>query len=277
MTSLTAEQIAQFQQEGFCAPLDAFSAAEADRLRGSLEAFEKTLPAGPVAPMYRRRLHSMLPWMRDLVEAAPVLDAVESLIGPDILVFTSTFFVKEPHSEANTAWHQDAIYLGLNEEHISAWVAFSNANELAGCVRFVPGSHKRGALAHSNRSIANSLNVVSQSIAESFDEKDIRAASLRKGQFSLHHTLVVHASEPNRSDDRRIGLSISYIPTRVKHRGSYRLPATLVRGEDRFGYYDLEPDCRQMSPQAAKAAHADAFARYRQAYDEQLQRVAAAG
>ncbi len=234
--SLSQAQIDAFHRDGFYAPNDALSPGEADGLRNKLEDFERSLGSGPVAPMYRRRLHAMLPWMRDLVEHPRVLDAVESLIGPDILVFTSTFFVKEPSSETITAWHQDSLYLGLNEEHISAWVAFSDASELAGCMRFVAGSHKRGLLKHVNRSAANSLNVVSQAIAESYADDEVRAAPLRRGQFSLHHTLVVHASEPNRSNDRRIGVSISYVPTRLKHRGSYRLPATLVRGTDRYGH-----------------------------------------
>jgi len=272
---LTKEQVEAFHREGFYAPVDALPADEADALRRSLEAFERTLPPGPVEPMYRRRLHVLLPWMRDLVEDPRVLDPVESLIGPDILVFTSTFFVKEPASPTITAWHQDALYLGLNEEHISAWVAFSDASELAGCVRFVAGSHERGQLPHVNKSVPNSLNVVSQEIPDDFANADVRSAPLRRGQMSLHHTLVIHASEPNRSNDRRIGVSISYIPTRVKHRGSYRLPATLVRGTDRYGYYDLEPDVRTMTPEVARSTHAAAFGRYREAYKEQVQRVAA--
>jgi ectoine hydroxylase-related dioxygenase (phytanoyl-CoA dioxygenase family) len=253
--------------------VDALSAAEADGLRNSLESFEQTLPAGPVAPMYRRRLHALLPWMRDLVEDPRLLDPVQSIIGPDILVFTSTFFIKEPASETITAWHQDALYLGLNEEHISAWIAFSDATELAGCVRFVVGSHKRGQLGHVNKIVANSLNVVSQAIPETYADSVVRSAPLRRGQLSLHHTLVIHASEPNRSNDRRIGVSVSYIPTRLKHRGSYRLPATLVRGEDHYGYYDLEPDVRDMTPAEARTAHAAAYGRYRQAYEEQVQLV----
>lgn len=271
---LSGEQVEAFHRDGFYAPVSAFSSVEADALRRSLESFEQTLPPGLVDPMYRRRLHAMLPWMRDLVENPRILDAVESIIGPDILVFTSTFFIKEPGSDAVTAWHQDALYLGLNDEHISAWVAFSDATELAGCVRFVGGSHKRGQLGHVNQTVANSLNVVSQEIPETFSGDEVRSAPLRRGQFSLHHTLVIHASEPNRSNDRRIGVSISYIPTRVKHRGSYRLPATLVRGEDRYGHYDLEPDARAMAPADARTAHSTAFGRYRQAYKEQIQRAA---
>jgi len=272
---LTKKQVAAFHREGFYAPVDAMSPDEADGLRRSFEAFESSLPPGPVEPTYRRRLHVLLPWMRDLVEDPRVLDPVESLIGPDILVFTSTFFVKESASPTITAWHQDALYLGLNDEHISAWVAFSDASELAGCVRFVAGSHKRGQLPHVNKSVPNSLNVVSQEIPGAFADADVRSAPLRRGQMSLHHTLVIHASEPNRSNDRRIGVSISYIPTRVKHRGSYRLPATLVRGTDRYGYYDLEPDVRALTPEVARSTHAASFGRYREAYKEQVQRVAA--
>lgn len=272
---LTQEQVDAFHRDGYVAPVEALPIPEAERLRGQLEEFERSLPPGQVPAMYRRRLHVLLPWMRDLVEDPRILDPVESLIGPDILVFTSTFFVKEPGSKTITAWHQDALYLGLDEEHISAWVAFSDASELAGCVQFVPGSHKQGLLRHVNRTVPDSLNVVSQEIPGDFSGPRVRTAPLRRGQLSLHHTLVIHASEPNRSNDRRIGVSISYIPTRCKHRGSYRLPATLVRGTDRYGYYDLEPDVRAMTPELARSTHAAAFGRYREAYKEQVQKVAA--
>jgi len=245
-------------------------------MRRNLESFERTLPPGPVAPMYRRRLHVMLPWMRDVVADPRVLDVIESLIGPDILVFTSTFFVKEPRTPTITAWHQDALYLGLTHEHVSAWVAFSDASVPAGCLRFVRGSHTDGLQKHTNQVVGNSLNVVSQAIERDFDKADIVAAPLRRGQLSLHHTTVVHSSAPNDTDDRRIGVGISYIPTRAKHRGTMRLPATIVRGEDRYGHYDLEPDPRDSTPEEARQAHATSFARYRQGYDEQMRIVAAA-
>ncbi|MEO8005422.1 MAG: phytanoyl-CoA dioxygenase family protein [Betaproteobacteria bacterium] len=271
---LTGPQVEAFWRDGFCSPVDAFPVPEADAMRSNLEAFEATLPAGPVAPMFRRRLHVMLPWMRDIAEDPRILDAIESLIGPDILIFTSTFFIKEPRTPTVAAWHQDATYLGLNHEHVSAWVAFSDASLSAGCLRFVRGSQQRGLMKHTNQVVSNSLNVASQAIAADFAPETISAAPLRRGQFSLHHTMVIHESAPNQTNDRRIGVGISYIPTRTKHRGTMRLPATLVRGQDRYGHYDLEPDPRDLTPEEARIAHATAFERYRQGYDEQMRIVA---
>jgi hypothetical protein len=85
---------------------------------------------------------------------------------------------------------------------------------------------------------------------------------LRPGEFSLHHTMAVHASDPNTGDDDRIGIGISYIPTRVRHVGETRLSATLIRGQDRYGHFDLEPRPEGDLHPAAVAAHLDSTARF---------------
>ena len=272
---LGEEEVAAYRRDGFVARVAALGADEARGLRSNLEAFEATLPPGPLDRMWRRKLHVRLPWLRDLVEDARILDAVEDLIGPDILVFNSTFFIKEPRSEAVTAWHQDATYFGLEpHEHVTAWLAFSAASGESGCMQFVPGSHRWGQLRHEARAVANSVNNGSQTIAEPFDASAARLAPLEPGAFSLHHTLLVHQSESNRSGDRRIGLGISYIPCRVRHTGSLRMGATLVRGADRHGHFEHEPDPRALTPEAAAEAHARAYRRYREGYDEQIERHA---
>lgn len=272
---LTEQEVAAYRRDGFVPRVSGFSRDEAQTLRRNLETFEKTLPPGPVERMWRRKLHVRLGWMRDLVGDARILDAVEDLIGPDILVFNSTFFIKEPSSEAVTAWHQDATYFGLEPyEHVTAWVAFSAASDASGCMQFVPGSHHWGQLRHAARAVANSVNNGSQTIAESFDAAGARLAPLEPGEFSLHHTLLVHQSESNRSGDRRIGVGISYIPCRVRHTGSFRMGATLVRGVDRFGHFEHEPDPRTLSAEAAAEAHARAYSRYREGYEEQVERHA---
>ena len=268
---LTDEQIDRYRRDGFLGPVDALSREEAAALRRNLEAFEATFPPGPVAPANRRKLHVRLGWMRDLVEDARIVDAIEDLIGPDILVFNSTFFIKEPQTGAVTAWHQDATYFGLEpHEHVTAWVAFSDASAESGCMEFVVGSHRGGQLRHAAQEVANSVNHGSQTIAEPFEASPTAMAPLRPGQFSLHHTLVVHQSAPNRGHDRRIGCGISYIPARVRHKGSFRMPATLVRGTDSHGHFDLEPDPRLLSDKDAAAAHEQAYARYRAGYQEQM-------
>ena len=270
---LSAAEVAAYHRDGFFSPVDAFTEVEASIHRAKLEEFEATLPVGPVSRMNRRKLHVRLPWMRDLVEDPRILDVIESLIGPDILIYNSTFFIKEKNSDAVTYWHQDGTYFGLEpHEHVTAWVAFSNASEEAGCMQFVPGSHKRGPVQHVTISGGNSLNNVAQGIDEDFSKVRTNTAPLRAGQFSLHHTNVIHASDPNMSNDRRIGVGISYIPTRLTKKG-VRASATLVRGTDRYGNFDYEPDPRKMSDDQAREAHELAYARYRNSYEEQAQRL----
>ncbi len=274
VAALSTSQVESFRRDGFIAPLDVFGADEVHDLRGRLEDFEASLPAGPIAPRDRRKLHVRLPWMRDLVEDRRLLDSMQPLLGPDILVFTSTFFVKEAGSPAVAAWHQDATYFGLEPpDLIAAWLALSEASVEAGCMRFVAGSHRGGQLRHAADSVAASVNAGSQSIAEGFDAGEPAYAPLRAGQVSLHHALTVHDSAPNRTADRRIGLSISYLPAHIRRSGM-RLSATLVRGTDRWGYYDPEPDPRRMAPSESEAAHAHAYALYRAGYREQIARLA---
>lgn len=274
---LTEEQVAAYRRDGFVPRVAALSAAEAHGLRRRLEEFEATLPPGPVDRMWRRKLHVRLPWLRELVGDARILDAVEDLIGPDILVFNSTFFIKEPRSEAVTAWHQDATYFGLEPcEHVTAWVAFTAASGASGCMQFISGSQRWGQLRHEARAVANSVNNASQTIAEPFDAADARLAPLEPGEFSLHHTLLAHQSAANLGDDRRIGLGISYIPCRVRHTGSFRMGASLVRGVDRHGHFEHEPDPRALTPAAATEAHVRAYRRYREGYEEQIERHALA-
>jgi len=271
MSGLSKDDVETYRRQGYFAPVDAFSLTEADQMRRRLEAFEATLPERPIDRMNRRKLHVRLPWIHDLVANPKILDAIENLIGSDILVYTSTVFVKEPGSAAITAWHQDGTCFGLSpSEHVSAWLALSDASELAGCMRFIPGSHKRGLLRHEFASDGNYLNYVGQYLPETFSNDQAQSAPLRAGQFSLHDTAAIHASEPNASCDRRIGLGISYIPAYVAHTGSRRMSATLVRGTDRFGHFDLEPDPRIISVDHAQASHELAYSRYRECWDEQM-------
>jgi non-heme Fe2+,alpha-ketoglutarate-dependent halogenase len=276
--ALSQAQIEAFRRDGFLAPVQVFTPAEARRWRADLEAFERTLPPGPVTAGNRRKLHVRLPWARALVEDARLLDIIEPLLGPDILVFTSTFFIKEPGTDAIAAWHQDATYFGLQPyDHVTAWVAFSEASIEAGCMQFIPGSHRGGQLQHGSDAVPGSVNAGGQTIRDAIDTSGAAYAPLRTGEVSLHHTLVLHNSPPNRSADRRIGYGISYIPARLRHSGSRRASAILVRGGD-HGNFDLEPDPRQLSEAERIAAHAQAYDLYRELYDEQIalhQRAAA--
>ncbi|MGH7108908.1 MAG: phytanoyl-CoA dioxygenase family protein [Stellaceae bacterium] len=265
---LSQAAVEAFRRDGFLAPVDAFSAAEIREWRAALEAFEAGVPE---QPQNRRKLHVLLPWARDIAEDPRILDAVEALIGPDILVFTSTMLIKEPKSDAVAAWHQDATFFGLTPyEHVTAWVALSDASVAAGCMRFVPGSHCQGQRRHVSGMVRGSINAGAQMLGEAVDAAGAVYAPLEPGQFSLHHTLVIHDSAPNHGADRRIGFGISYIPVHVRHTGTRPPSASLVRGIDPFGHFDLEPDPRPLAPAQRTAAHERATRAHRAAYEEQM-------
>ena len=247
------------------------SAQEAARYRELLEGFERergaSLPSG--VERFRYKTHVLLPWVAELVRHPRILDAVESLIGPDILCWTSTWFIKEPGSTALTLPHQDATYFGLRpHEHVTAWLALSESTSQSGCLRFFPTSLKDGQRKHIPRADPTSINGGGQRVADELDPDEAVEAPLSPGQFSLHHTLCIHTSGANTADDRRIGIGISYVPARVEHIGTARMPATLVRGQDRYQHFELEP---RPEGDAADTVHADSYRRYREGYNEQLE------
>jgi non-heme Fe2+,alpha-ketoglutarate-dependent halogenase len=122
------------------------------------------------------------------------------------------------------------------------------------------------------------LNTGGQQLTDAIERDTAKAAPLATGQFSLYHTLAVHHSPANYSDDRRIGFAVSYIPARCKHLGqNRRAPAMLVRGADTHGHFELEPPPRAGFEADAQASHADSYARYRANYNEQVELVSEFG
>lgn len=273
---LTEAQRAAYHRDGFLFPLPAFDAQEAGRLRAALEAFEARLGmnlTAPTARNYRSRTYLLFGWAQALVRNQAILDAVEDLIGPDILVFTATWFIKEPGTPTVAGWHQDATHFGLdpNDRHVTAWIALSDAALDSGCMQFMPGSHRRGQIQH-GYGLDASINEAGQWITEPGEAAGIADCCLRPGEFSLHNTLAVHRSGPNRGADRRIGIGVSYIPTSVRHTGSRRHPAHLVRGTDRYGHFDLDPAPEGDFDARARAVHDASFAAFAAAYAEQVER-----
>ncbi len=265
MKQLAAEQVRFYRDQGYLSPIRAFGAEEAARYRALLEAGERV---HGLAPDQRRKMYLYLKWMDDIVRDARVLDAVEDLIGPDILVYHMTLWIKEPHTDAFVSWHQDSTYFGLSPaEHVTAWVALSPSSEESGCVQVVPGSHRRGQVPHDQLTRSANLFVTGQTIAMA-EQETLDTMVLEPGEFSLHHTHTFHNSMPNGSNDRRIGLGISYIPTRCQCSASVRLSATLVRGEDHFGHFDLDPPPQADFDSAALGVHRRAMERWHAARAE---------
>ena len=246
---LTEREVSNYRERGYHFPVDALSQAEVAEFRGKLEDYEART-GGPIKGEMRHRSHVLFSWINDMVRHPKILDAVEDVIGPNILCWNTSFFIKEAHDPGFVSWHQDATYWGLSSSDVvTAWVAMSPANKVSGCMKFVPGTHLQ-QVQHEDTFDQNNLLTRGQEIAVKVDEKDAVLVELKPGQASLHHVLLFHGSEPNRSDDRRIGLAIRYIPTHLKQAVGQKDWATLVRGKDSYGHFepefipknDLEPE-----------------------------------
>jgi ectoine hydroxylase-related dioxygenase (phytanoyl-CoA dioxygenase family) len=120
-------------------------------------------------------------------------------------------------------------------------------------MRVIPGTHLVGQLPHKETHAQDNLLSRGQDIEVSVDEKQAVDVELRPGQISLHHTMIVHGSEPNRSDTRRLGIPIRYVAARVRQTTGVRGSATLVRGTDNYGNFVAEPRPRwDFDPVAAQ-------------------------
>ena len=261
MTRLLSEEAVEaYRRDGYTFPIRVLSADEAHACRSSLETYEEAT-GGPISSNYRHKVHLLFPWANRLARHPVVLDAVEDVIGPDILCWNTSFFIKEPHTPDYVSWHQDATYWGLSDSDVvTAWLALADAPVESGAMRFWPGSHAMQQLPHRDTFHEHNLLSRGQEIEVEVPEGEGVWVPLAAGEMSLHHVLLVHGSGPNTTGDRRIGLAMRYIPPSLQQLKT-RDSALLVRGEDRFGHFDPEPDPVAELDEAALAAHEDAVAR----------------
>ena len=240
-TELSKDRLDAYRRQGFFFPIPALSNSETAVLRTKLEELEAQ-HGGKLPPHINRKPHLLLTWLNKLIRHPRILDPVEQILGPDILCWGSGFFIKDSHDKARVTWHQDSTYWGLSSPDIAtAWVAFTPSNTANGCMRVVPGTHMLQQLPHEDTFAPDNLLSRGQEIAVEIDESRAVDIVLEPGQMSLHHVLLVHGSEPNNSELRRIGFAIRYVPTHVKQLNALADSATLVRGFDRYGHFLPEP------------------------------------
>jgi hypothetical protein len=263
MKSLSDDAVQQYSELGYYAPVPVLTRTEAGELRRKLETFEAT--GGAMQGLIRHKPHLLFTWLNDLIRHPRILDAVEDIIGPDILCWGTSFFIKEARNRSYVSWHQDSTYWGLEPpDIITAWVAFTDSNAANGAMRVMPATHKLDQAPHRDTFASDNLLSRGQEIMVDVDESKAAMLQLAAGEMSLHHVRLIHGSDPNPSDDRRIGFAIRYVPTYVRQVAGSADSASLVRGEDRFGNFELEPrPDADMSPEAI-AYHAMTTNRYSQ-------------
>jgi ectoine hydroxylase-related dioxygenase (phytanoyl-CoA dioxygenase family) len=246
MPHLTEAEQAAYARDGFVRPIRVLSDAEAAAGRAAFEAFERAAEGRPRPAAQYLRVNAHLASDAPLAIArdARVLDAVESVLGPDLLLWSAEYFVKEPGSAKVVTWHQDLTYWGMDgsDHEVTAWIALSPATAASGCMRFVPGSHRQAIVPHRDTFSEDNLLSRGQEIAVEVDEADAVDAELAPGEMSLHHGRLFHASGPNVTGDRRIGLVFRFIRPDTPSAGAGPDYAMLMRGADRTrGRINLAP------------------------------------
>lgn len=244
------EKVARdYRENGFVSGLDILSETEALHHRARLEQAE----ADHGKLHYRAKVHTVMQSPCSLVTHPRILDIVEALIGPDILLYDAEYIIKEPHTSSFVSWHQDLTYWGLSDDvQVSLWLALSPATAESGCMRMIPGSHKSGMVEHSATDDSSNVLLQGQTVDHVAEDEAVMCA-LMPGQTSFHHGWTLHASMPNNSADRRIGLNAQYIAPHVRQTKHDLDSAMLVRGVDRFNHFKTDlPAERDFAPEAMK-------------------------
>lgn len=258
--ALTEEQIRLYHDDGYVFPVTALSREEAAEARAKLETHEASLQH-PIGPLERSKSFLLFTWVDQIMRNERLLDAVEDVIGPNILCWNTIFWIKEAHTPSYVGWHQDLKYWGLdNGELVSVWLALSPANETSGCMSVLPGSHME-LLEHRETYNHDNMLTRGQELTIDIEGREVVSMPLEPGEASFHNVKAAHGSGPNRSADRRIGLSMHYMPTHTRQTISNWDSAALVRGVDDFNHFehcprptrDFDPEMIAFHEKASKA------------------------
>ena len=254
--ALGPDQVDAFRRDGFVAPVPALSPEQAAAYRRRFEDYERAND-GWYALSKGQKIHLLQTWVAELVTNDRILDGVEDVLGPNLLCWGTSLFVKDALDPHYVSWHQDSTYWGLDKpDVVTAWVALSPSTRESGCMKMIPGSHRLDQVPHRDTLAEHNLLTRGQEIAVEVDEDEAVSIELAPGEISLHHVRTVHASEPNRSNGRRIGVALRYIAPHVRQLAGERDSAMLVRGEDPFGNFVHEKPPRRDMDTDALAEHA---------------------
>ena len=239
MTVLTSKQLKKYEDYGYIAPIDILSLEEVKEITTELEYIEKKWP-NELIGLGRNNVHYISPVFDQIAHNSKILDVVQDIIGPNILVGGTTLFIKEPNNKNFVSWHQDAKYIGFEPHNwVTAWLAITDANEENGCMRMWPGTHKDDLKLHEEKFNDDQGNLLTR--GQTIDNVPIQKTEpviLKAGQMSLHHPRIAHGSGINKSNKRRIGFVIqSYIGTNVEQVIG-KVYVQQARGEDLFNYHE---------------------------------------
>ena len=246
-TTLSSQQLARYDRDGVVFPVKVLSDDETAFFRGALESVINR--CGSLKRL--DSLHLFFDWANRLVTHDALLNCVQALLGDDILVYGTLVFYKPPHDSSYASWHQDSVYSGLHlTPSVSAWVALTPSHPANGCMRVIPGSHKAGLLNHTNLQDESNLLRRGEQLT-TVDESRAVDVVLRPGEMSLHHSTIIHGSNPNTSGEPRIGFIVRFITSQIRNR---EIAMLRVRGNADCSHLTLAEPRLEADEQSALAA-----------------------
>jgi len=259
--TLSDAQVTHFREQGWLAPIRAMDAAQAADCASRIAAYEAKMGESANRSL-KIKGHLAMPWLVELGRSPAILDALEDLMGPDIMLFGASIFAKGGKDRAYVSWHQDSAYFGLDpHEEITVWVAFNQTTVENGALQVLPGSHLGPDMVHEETFAPDNMLARGQSLQIN-DESRAVTIQLQAGECSLHHERTAHGSKQNRTANPRVGFAFFYIPTHVRSTTGRRT-ATLVRGVDRYQHWDPDPLPRYDLDPVAYGALRAAWGQYR--------------
>jgi ectoine hydroxylase-related dioxygenase (phytanoyl-CoA dioxygenase family) len=237
---LSTEQVGQYHRQGYLCPIPVLSAREAAHFHDRYLELEAALGGSPKATELTQT-HMHFRWSWDLIHHRAVLDAVEDVLGENILCWASSIFPKQPHHPGWVSFHQDGTYWGLSSTGVTtAWIALTESTPANGCMRVVPGSQRQPIHPHKETWAEDNLLSRGQEIQVDVNEDEVADLVLQPGEMSLHHVNIIHGSSANQTSHRRIGFVPRYItPGVAQLQISEPQPAVLVRGQDSHHHFKL--------------------------------------
>lgn len=237
---LTSEQIETYRRDGFLYGIPVLSEAEVAHYRACVE--DLLASCGEDLSNHLLQVHLVQCWADELIRHPAVLDAVEDILGPDILAWKNKCFYKPADGTSYVSWHQDNYNEHFDsEESVTAWVALSDSHPAHGCIRGLPGSHLGGRLPHVEEPKPDNLSTRGPEITAAIETKEATYLTLDAGQMSLHHPCTIHGSGPNEAGEARNGFATAYIAASVRQTTDPTKGATLVRGRDTLRFFPPNP------------------------------------
>ena len=239
---LTQEQIRQYNEQGFICPLDVFSEQEAAEQLAFFDGLLEEAAAKVWGNYSINGWHRNCRSIHDLVSEGRILDYVQDLLGEDLVCWGTHYFCKMPGEGKRVSWHQDASYWPLTpSQTATVWLAIDDADEKNGAMQVVPGSHRHGQIDYEH-SAAEEDNVLNQTVGDPLEYGDAPVTlAMKAGQMSLHTDLLLHGSEPNTSTRRRCGLTMRFVPPKVRAYNGWNGGGMICRGADPSGHWVHHP------------------------------------